>query len=234
MLALVVGAIIAAAIVILLVVLGGGSPGPGTIPAPSTFSQAAGEAQSVIASVSGGPWNLSSAYGISATVPFMLNNTDLVLGCNVTGGNFGVDSYPSGSGAYSGGQATVWILSYVSTGAGGGTLWVQVVNGVATELGVTNNSGRCATTGVPGLGPVIDSSVAVEKILATPNGTRFSQAFPKANATYSIGGWPNPTWIISLNGCGRYVAGPGTLLASVWASNATIQNAPREPTTIAC
>jgi hypothetical protein len=229
-----VGAIVTVAIVVLLVVLVGGSPGPGTTSAPSTFSQAAGDARAVTASVSGGPWNLSSAYGISVTVPFVLNNTLLSLGCNVTSGNFGVDSYPSGSGAYSDGQATVWILSFVSTGAGGGMLWVQVVNGAATELGVTNNSGRCATTGLPGLGPVIDSSVAMEKILATPNGTRFAQAFPKANATYSIGYGPNPTWIISLNGCGRYMAGPGTLLASVWALNGTIQNAPREPATIAC
>jgi hypothetical protein len=228
------GAVIVVAIVILLVVLVGGSPGPGATSAPSTFSQAAGDARAVAASLSGGPWNLSSAYGVSMTVPFALNNTLLSRGCNVTSGTFGVDSYPSGSGTYSDGQATVWILSFVSTGAGGGMLWVQVVNGAATELGVTNNSGRCATAGASGLGPVVDSSFAMEKILATPNGTRFAQAFPRANATYSISYGTDPTWVISLNGCGRYMVGPGTLLASVWALNGTIQNAPREPATLAC
>jgi len=167
------------------------------------------------------------------TVPFALNNSIAALGCNVTHGSFGVNNYPAGSGIYSGGQATVWIFSYGSADPAAGTLWVQVVNGTASELGMANG-GKCVGYADAGLGTAIDSSTAMHAILTTTNGGRFEKVFPSANATYTLNPGPNPTWVVTLNGCGRSLFGPGTLLASVWASNGTIQNPPREPPVISC
>lgn len=200
---------------------------------PTTFSESVSDATVIIGSVPNGPWSLTGAVGLGVTVPFTLNNSIAALGCNVTSGSFGMNTYPNGPGAYSGGQATVWILSYVTGSPSAGTLYVQVVNGTASKMG-TVSGGKCTGNSAAEVGTVIDSSKAMQEVLSTTNGTRFVQAFSRANATLSLSAGADATWTISLNGCGRYVLGPGTLLASVWASNGTMQNPPREPAVLSC
>lgn len=230
---LVAGACFAVLIVVLLVVLVGGSLSPAGQSGPTTFSESAADAGGIVSSVPNGPWVLTGALGMGVTVPFALNNSIAAEGCNVTSGSFGTSTYPSGDGAYSGGQATVWILSYVTANPSAGTLYVQVINGAASEMGVVTG-GKCVGNSALEVGTVVDSSAAMQAVLSTTNGSRFVQAFPRANATLSLTTGPESTWIISLNGCGRYYLGPGTLLASVWAANGTIQNSPREPAVISC
>lgn len=200
---------------------------------PVSFAGAVRAASGVLDSGSWSGWNISGAEGISVTVPFSLNNSLMVLGCNVTSGAFGPTNYPAGDGNYSSGATTLWILSYLPPHEPGSTLWIQVVNGRASELGAAEG-GKCSGYGGNGVGDVVDSSVAMQSILATVNGTRFGQTFPTANETLSLGPGSSPTWTVSLNACGRYVEGPGALLASVWALNGTIQNPPREPAVISC
>lgn len=220
-------------IVVLLVVLVGGFRSPTMQGSPTTFSESVSDARAIVGAVPSGPWDLTGAFGDGVTVPFTVNNSIAALGCNVTSGSFGLDTYPGGDGAYSGGQATVWILSYMTAKPDTGILYVQVINGAASEMGVVTG-GKCVGGGGSEVGAVVDSSAAIRTVLSTTNGSRFAQAFPRANATYSLNAGPDPTWTISLNGCGRYVLGPGTLLASVWAENGTIQNSPREPAVISC
>lgn len=228
--ALAVGVVV---LVILAIVLWIGAAPSGSAGGPDSFSEALNASAGVLNSISPGAWNVTGAVGISATVPFSLNNTLLAAGCNVTSGEFGPTSYPAGSGVYSTGAATVWVLSFVPPHEEASTLWVQVVNGHATELGAALG-GKCSGYSGSGVANAIDSSAAIRTILATTNGSRFEETFPHANATFSLNPGTNPTWTISLNACGRYTLGPGTLLASVWALNGTIQNAPREPAVIAC
>lgn len=220
-------------IVILLVVLVGGSRSPTTHSSPTTFSESLGDANAIVSAVPNGPWYLTGAFGQGVTVPFSLNMSGAALSCNVTSGSFGRDNYPAGDGIYSGGQATVWILSYETPNPVTGTLYVQVIDGAASEMG-TVTGGKCVGGHGEGLGTVVDSSAAIQTVLSTTNGSRFAQAFPRANATFSLSVGTDSTWIISLNGCGKYVLGPGTLYASVWAANGTLQNSPREPAVISC
>jgi hypothetical protein len=199
-------------------------------PRPDTLSQALQSASSTLSYAPGGPWSLTSAVGVAYTVSWTLDASHLANQCSTISGTFANATYPAGSGNYSQGQADIWVLSFAGPAASSGILWIAVGYGTATEIGVVSVSSQCSQYSGPPLGTVLDSSVAMEKVLATTNGSRFAEMFSRANVTYVLGPGSPPLWTIHLSPCGPIVAGPGVLTSSVSASNGTIQTLPRAPT----
>jgi len=230
----IVAGIVAVVIVAVFVILQGvgslSSGGAGSASHPATFMEALQSASSTVASVSGGPWSLTSAVGVAYTVPWSLDAFRLSHQCTAISGTFQNATYPAGSGNYTGGQAGVWVLSFAGPAPSGGVLFVVVGYGSATEIGIVSASGSCrGYYGIP-VGNVVDSSVAMEKVLVTTNGSRFAQMFPRSNATYFIGPEVPPVWTISLSPCADIVRGAGAVESTIWAVNGTIQSPPQAPT----
>lgn len=199
---------------------------------PDTLNGALGAATGVLASVPGGPWHLTSAVGVAYTVPWSLDGSLLAHECSIISGTWDNATYHAGSGNYSGGEAGIWVLSFSGPTTTSGILWVLVGYGVVAQFAVVAVSGTCSEYSGPSLGTVIDSSVAMEKVLATANGSRFAGMFPQANVTYALGPGSPPVWTIHFSPCGAFVAGPESVSSSVWALNGTVQDPPHAP--VAC
>lgn len=228
--------VIAAVIVATLVALygaglfaGGGAKGA---TGPGTLNEALGAATGVLTSVPGGPWHLTSAVGVAYTVSWSLDGSRLADQCSIISGTWDNATYPAGSGNYSGGQAGIWVLSFSGPTTTSGILWVLVSYGVVAQFAVVAASGACSEYFGPSLGTVIDSSVAMGKVLTTANGSRFARMFPQTNVTYALGPGSPPVWTIHFSPCGAFVEGPGSVTSSVWASNGTVQDPPNAP--VAC
>lgn len=229
-LAMAILAVVVAAVVVVacLVLQGTSLSSTGSASGPDTLDGAVAASSNILASVAGGPWHLTSAVGLGYRAPWTLDANRLKTECTPISGSYANATYPAGSGNYTEGQAGVWVLSFAAPNASSGILWVVVGFGSATEIGVVAASGVCAEDS-SFLGTVVDSSVAMEQVLATSNGTRYAHMFSLANATYALGPGVPPVWTIHLSACTQVVSGPGTLDSSVWALNGTIQDPPRVP-----
>jgi hypothetical protein len=201
--------------------------GTSSTPSPmlDTESQAVSAAREVTASVVGGPWNLTGAFGTSFTVavtdrfPFVRNcSADGTTQVNASAGPF--------PGDYAAGVAVLWILDYSSASSGNGGLVVVVEQGRATEVGVSPDCPVYGGAALP-VGSVVDSSTAVGTVLATMNGSRFFDTVSRANVSFLLSNsGAGPTWDIAFGACNYLTLGPGYLLASVWAANGTIDQTP--------
>lgn len=184
-----------------------------------TEGQAVAAAQPILKGIPGGPWNLSHAEGYAATnsssFPFHPPTT---CGASLNTTNATDGPY---SGAYASGEAVLWLLMFASSNTPGSTVGIEVDQGVATDLG-TDRAGCAWLSPVGVLGPVVDSSAAVEAVLATLNGTRFESMFTHADVRYILDYSASPQWDIVMNGCSGLFDSPGTLSATVWAGNGTI------------
>lgn len=205
------------------------SGGTGSAPHAETLTEALATASSVEAAVPGGPWHLTSAVGVAYSIPWSLDGSLLADRCSVTSGGWANATYPAGSGNYSLGEAGIWVLSFSGMSAANGVLWVLVNSGAAAQDAVVSVSGACSEYYGPSLGTVVDSSVAVERVLATTNGSRFAEMFPRANVTYALGPATPAVWSIHFSPCGAYVEGPGSVSSSVWALNGTVDASPSAP-----
>jgi hypothetical protein len=232
------GAVLAVAVVVILLVSGlipgvrlFGS-GTSSSAGPDTESQAVTAASGILGSTPGGPWSLSEAGGNAFIPSWPVNWSFLAAGpCGFHGGELGNVSLGPYSGAYASGVAVTWGLTFVGPTNSSGALGIIVENGDARLLGIASLVGSCAGQHVPIGAPVVDSSIAMKDVLDTTNGTRFAEMFSRANVTYALSpGSPGPFWDVYLNGCGLYRVGAGTILSQVWASNGSVDIAPRAPT----
>lgn len=178
-----------------------------------------------------GTWSLIGAVGISGVNPFAINNSNLNHDCPYEGPPLGVTHYPAGPSDYSTGEAGLWQLSYIGTGAANATMFVQVVDGVASLQALINTTATCpAEYSTANVVPnVIDSSDAMSIALSTPGGGSFTKMFPAANVTYLLLGPPGqytPAWVIALNHCARSPNPPGVWLISMYATNGTLMEQP--------
>ncbi len=235
------GAVAVATVVVFSVLAAGLVPGVGPFPSGGSLAPdttAAGAvlmAQGIAAGAPGGPWSLAAVSGWAFTTQAFFDENPFCIG-NLTpvGGTLQNASMGPYSGDYRTGIAVLWFLTYSSPVAGGGNLVVQVDNGVAQEVGVVPQGCYGSAAVFSPLGPVIDSSVAVEAALLTPNGTRYSSMFQEANATYDLDSTGyGPVWWVFLSACpneDRVAPGQfGELSASVWAANGTVDQPPQIP-----
>jgi hypothetical protein len=229
----VIAGVATASVVAVFVILQGfgliATGGSGSTARPVTLAEALQSASTTVTSVPGGPWVLTSAVGVAYSVSWSLNGSRLADQCSILYGSWSNASYRAGSGNYSHGQAGIWVLSFVGRAISSGILWVLVSYGTATQVAVVSASGMCSEYAGPALGTVVDSSVAMNKVLATANGSRFVEMFPRANVTYALGPGAPPIWTLELNACGSYAGGAGMVTSSVWASNGTLEKLPSAP-----
>jgi len=223
----IVTAIVVVGIVLLAsgIVPGFGPSSKATSPTLDTEAQAVAAAHGITSSVAGGPWSLSFAQGLAFTVP-VTDRFPVVHNCTANGTttvNASAGPFP---GDYSAGVAVLWVLGYSSPTTESGGLQVEVEDGVASDLGV---GPVCSGSGsIPPLGSVIDSSTAVQSVLATTNGSLFLRDASRANVSLLLANdGSSPVWDIQFGACDYLTIGPGLLLASVWAVNGTIDQAPR-------
>lgn len=228
-----IGGMVVALVVVVFVILQGfglfATRSSGNMARPLTFGEALESASSSVRSAPGGPWALTSAVGVAYTVPWSLDGSRLADQCSITYGSWSNATYPEGPGNYSSGRAGIWILSFAGPAVSSGILWVLVSNGTATQVAVTSAAGACLEYAGPPLGTVVDSSVAINEVLATANGSRFAEMFPRANVTYALGPATPPIWTLGLKACGSLAGGGGVATSSVWASNGTLEKPPSAP-----
>jgi hypothetical protein len=224
------GATLAVAVVIVLLVAGW-VPGvnrfpPGRVVGPVTEGEAAQVAQTLAHGVPGGPWSLVNAIGWSYTYGFQANDSGFTpSNCLLQGGAFRNLSYGPYSGNYWTGDAVLWLLWYNATGPTDGELLVAVENGTAIEVGAAYGP-NCRAVG-PASGTLVDTSVAVRAVLGTPNGSRFAASFATANVTLWLLGSPLPPyWLVDFGACDGFNPHEGTIIATVWAENGTIDQPP--------
>jgi hypothetical protein len=203
--------------------------GSGSSARPVTLAEALQSTSNTVTSVAGGPWVLTSAVGVAYDVSWSLDGSLLATECSIISGSWSNATYPAGSGNYSHGQAGIWVLSFAGRTVSSGVLWVLVSYGTAAQVAVVSVSGMCSEYAGQGLGTVVDSSVAMDKVLATANGSRFAEMFPRANVTYALGPGVPPIWTLGFDACGPYAGGLGAMTSSVWASNGTLEKPPSAP-----
>jgi hypothetical protein len=213
----IVGGVAVAGTALILVIAAGLIPGfnpfppAGFVGVPYTEGQAAQAAQDSARSIPGGPWQLLFAEGFAFTNP---NSFQLaVLGRNATCSPTDMTSQlaPDGpsSGNYQNGGAVLWLLMYASTDPSGGSLFIQFLNGFAQEVG--EMPGFCLPfQGSYALGPTLDSSVAMHKVLSTTNGSHFAASFPTSNVYLQLQpGFPGAVWLVYLSACSDVFWQPG-------------------------
>lgn len=214
----------------------------------TTFYQAVSLSARFADHVPGGPWLLVDAGGFAWTYP--VNVTGGGFGttgsCAPVGGNVPLNQVPAYSGDYSSGAATFWDLSYVSPSNASGVLDIAVMDGAASEVGVVPDAHGCTAIynylrqfGLiyanlqyyldPDSGDIIDSSSAVQAMIATPTGTDFEADLPTGNLSAElVVGSQGPIWALQID-AGACSSGTGrwsTLLGDVFATNGTIAVAP--------
>lgn len=185
---------------------------------------AAGQAATVTAEVSGGPWNLSEAWGYvgGPTLNLSAQLPPAILGCAIHNGTTTGTSTPASTPGYYLGLGTVWILEYLNE-SDNATLEVVVHNQTAGEIAEWSGA-RCEPDPLLGSG-LIDSSVAAAAVNATASGAAWIKLNTAAAAEYSLeetvyhpGGARalGAIWTVS------YTSSESSFGAEVFANNGTI------------
>jgi len=241
----------AAVVIAVLVVSAGLVPGfdpfpNGTPPPAYTEAQAAFLAQQFLRWLPGGPWQLASAEGFAFTNPntFQLGAFGQTLSCSPTNASSWIVPDGPSSGDFRTGGAILWLLMYASLAPGGLSLLLDVRSGSAELVG------RMPHFCLPGgggfsLGMTLDSSVAMNSVLTTANGTRYSANFATSNVLLQLEpGSFGAIWLVYLSACndefwqpapggppnGPGPTPPGVLFSAVSATNGTVLEQPLKTT----
>lgn len=190
--------------------------------AEDTYDQAAGYANSFVATISGGGWGLELAAGISLSQTFVLTDGDT---CDPAAG------FPTNGGSPGTGTAPLWELEYAKVWSSNDTteyLAVLVEGSVVTMLPHSCGGGLGETTF--STAGIMDSSVADTDANAD-GGSSYLQGHLNASVVYLLIpgansglGTDGPVWEIEYSVCplGTSATGvKGSYPESVWALNAT-------------
>ena len=162
-------------------------------------------------------------------------------------GSVSVASY---TGNYSNGEPSAWLFEY-SNASGRALLAIQVVGGVATEIGVAVGSG-CSlplSTFHPLPSGVVDSAQVATTLLGDPDVEEFLHNYTTANASFALvnpstgtSRPPSAFWTVQYTACGLLdLSSPvsshatgGSVLVAVNATLGTIISTAYQPPTASC
>lgn len=204
------GAAVAVAViaVVAAVILVRPAPAKNTIVTDFMSEKSAVEqAATVAAQASGGPWNLSRAWGYVGGPPLNLSEQlpPTTLGCTVHSGTATGTSIPASTTGYYLGLGTVWILQYLNE-TDNATLEVVVHNQTAGEIAEWSGA-HCESDPLLGSG-LVDSTVAAATVNATASGAAWIKLNTAATAIYALGE-------------SEYDSGGARALAAIWSVSYT-------------
>jgi hypothetical protein len=175
--------------------------GPAGVPL-SSYSAALGPAQSLAATLGGGPWTLAVVVGLDLTSTYHPSSSS---GC-VLSGSSGYTPIPGYTGNYSTGRLSSWGFVY-SNPTATVEMGISVENGQAVDVGTATAGGSCKISSLTlgsAASKVVDSTQVASNALENPTVDSYISTHATANVSLGLvneGGSDGTVWGLSYTQC---------------------------------